>query len=151
MDPKAEPPVPPPVEPMPPAGDGLIPRPDGAVVGQPVPGPAPRPPLDKGQARTDLLINIALFGAVVAIFGIIFALAKWWVRRQADDCDHSSMSLGTYREMYENGELTEEEYRQIRDKMAAKMKGGLNLRLPAEDGPKSVGPDGTAAAPENPS
>jgi hypothetical protein len=149
MDPKAEPPVPPP-DPM---AEGLIPRPDGAVMGQPANAPAPQPPLNKNQAaRQDLLVTMILIGAAMVVFGVIVGLAKLWARRQADDCDSPTTSLSSFREMYENGELSEVEYQQIRDKMATKMKGHLGIRppAPAPPGGGSVGSNGTPPTPENP-
>ncbi len=148
MDPNAVVPAP---EPMPPMPMGEAPAPpNGAVVGQPAPGPAPRVPMDRTKAKQDLIFNAVIFGAAVVVLGLIFGIAKWWARRQADDCESPSMSLSSFREMYDNGELSEEEYRQIRDKMASKMKGSLGLRLPAAEPPKPVGREETPPAPENP-
>jgi hypothetical protein len=148
MDPKAEPPIPPP-EPM---AEGLIPRPDGAVVGQPANAPAPRPPLNKAQARQELLVTMLLLGGAVVVIGVIFGLVKLWARRQADDCESPTTSLSSFREMYENGELSEVEYQQIRDKMAAKMKGhpGLRPPVPQPPGGAPFGSKGTPPTPENP-
>jgi hypothetical protein len=151
MDPKAEapvPPVPPPApDPMPP-GEAPAPNPpEGAIIGQPVPGPAPRVPMDKSRAKQELIFSALLFGAAVVVIGIIFGLAKWWARRQADDCENPSMSLSSFREMYENGELSQVEYEQIRNKMAAKMKGSLGLRPPVPEsgeGPDPFGRNGTS-------
>ena len=141
MDPNANP--------MPPAPE---PPPENAVVGQPVPPPA-RQPVDKAKARQDLIFNGILIAVAVIVIGIIFGLLKYWARRQTEDCDNPTMTLSSYREMYESGELSQEEYEQIRGKMAAKMKGSLGIKpLPAAK-PKDdrdVGRNGTPPAPENP-
>ena len=136
--------------PMPPIPE---PPPENAVVGQPANAPAVRPPVDRAKARQDLVFNGILIAVAVIAIGIIFGVLKYWARRQTEDCDNPTMTLSSYREMYENGELSREEYEQIREKMAAKMKGSLGIKpLPAikPKGEHDVGRNGTPPAPENP-
>lgn len=142
MDPNAEP--------MPPMPE---PPPDNAVVGVPAnPVPPVRGPDAKAKAKNDLILNGVYFGLAVVAIGIVFGLVKLWARRQSDDCN-TPVSLGSYREMLESGELSREEYDQILAKMAAKMKGGQTIQRivpkPSFDG--DVGRNGTPPTPENPS
>ncbi len=150
MDPTA---VPEP-NPMPPVADEPVKEAPDNQVGQvvAVPPPAPKPVINKAQARQDLIVNFMLFGAAIVAVGIIFGLVKLWARRQSEDCENPSMSLSSFRTMYENGELSQEEYEQIRNKMAAKMKGSLGIE-PLPDPPDmpntDVGRNGTPPPPKN--
>ncbi len=110
-------PLPPEPEPLPPLQQPAA----GAVV------PQPLPPLggNKAQARQDLIFNMILLGLAILGVAMIFTLLKYWTRRQTEDCD--TTSLGSFRDMYENGELSEDEYDQIRAKMATKLKGKLGI------------------------
>ncbi len=118
-----------------------------------VPPPAPKPFIDKAQARQDLIINFMIFGAAIVAVGIIFGIVKMWARRQSEDCESPSMSLSSFRTMYENGEISQEEYEQIRNKMAAKMKGSLGIQPLPEPPPDAqntdVGRNGTPPPPKN--
>lgn len=146
MNPLAQAPQEPPPMPEPPVQPPEV----GAVAQQQLRPPAPP---NKAQAREDLIYNGAIFAAVLIGLAIVFSAVRYWTRRQTQDCDSPAMSLSSYREMYENGELSQEEYEQIREKMAAKMKGSLGIRpLPAKKpkGEPGVGRNGTPPAPENP-
>lgn len=139
--------------PMPPMPEPPAPPPENAIVGQPANAPAARPAVDKEKARQDLVFNGILMAVGVIVIGVIFGVLKYWARRQTEDCENPTMTLSSYREMYENGELSQEEYEQIRTKMAAKMKGSLGIKpLPAikPQGERDVGRNGTPPAPENP-
>ena len=149
MNPLAQAPQEPPPMPEPPVQPPVQPPEAGAVAQQPLP---PVAPLNKAQARQDLIYNGAIFGAALIGLAIVFSAVRYWTRRQTQDCDSPAMSLSSFREMYENGELSEEEYEQIRTKMAAKMKGQLGIRpkAPAKPQPDhDVGRNGTPPAPES--
>lgn len=64
-----------------------------------------------------VLAGVLLLAAV----GFMF-FDRWRKRPTGETARESAMSLGSFRQMYENGELTEAEYQRIRDKMAAKLK-----------------------------
>ncbi|QEL17075.1 SHOCT domain-containing protein [Limnoglobus roseus] len=131
MDPNAQA-VPMPPEPLPAPEPPPHPPEAGAIV----PQAAPNAPvgLNKAQARQDLIFNMVFLGLAIIGVAVVFSLLKYWTRRQTEDCDTSSLS--SFREMYESGELTEEEYEQIRNKMAAKLKGKLGIKPGAATLPK---------------
>ena len=86
-----------------------------------------------------LLMTILLGGAVV------LSLTERWRKRQAQPTRGGLGELSLYREMYEDGELDEEEYRAIRDRLAAELKG----RPPAPVPVKGVG-EASGASPDGP-
>jgi len=71
---------------------------------------------DRVLVATGLLIGTLLLGA------LLLALIDRWRKRQMSDATHSSESLTSYRQLYENGELSQEEYDKIRARMAIKMR-----------------------------
>lgn len=76
-----------------------------------------------------------LVGAVV-----IYAVDQWRKRAAAGPtASDTSDALTEYRALYESGEITEEEYAKLRDKVAAKVK----APAPAAPKPAASPPDGT--------
>jgi hypothetical protein len=69
-----------------------------------------------------ILVGICLLAAVLFYF-----LERWRKRGVVEDTREDSLSLSNFREMYENGEITEAEYKKVRDKLAAQMKNKLGL------------------------
>lgn len=124
--------------------------------------PTPTPPTTAGGAalteaekvrqisqRDDfLLYSIILAGILLACAGLFYFLDRWRKARPDQDRE-ATLSLTSFRQMYENGEITEAEYKQVRDKLAAKMKekGGVVTVPP---GPPGVTPSGGAAVPPSP-
>lgn len=148
MDPTAQAPQQPPdVPPMP--EPPAQPPEGGAIAQQPVP---PAAPVNKAQAREDLIVNGAIVGAIFIGLAVVFSAVRYWSRRQIEANDSPAMSLSSFREMYENGELSAEEYEQIRTKMAAKMKSKLGVvpKPPATkpQGDGDVGRNGPAPHPK---
>jgi hypothetical protein len=130
-----------PAQPMPPMPDENVP-----VV--PVPAPiAKNPAAGQARAREELVWTAIYLGLALVIIGIVFAFLRLWTRRQTD-CESTSLSLSSFHEMYENGEITEAEYQKIRGKMASKMKRELGIK-PKE--PPIVGSDGAQTSSEKPS
>lgn len=62
------------------------------------------------------LVGVLLVGAVILHF------VDKWRNKQFQDDDDTPMTLSHYRKLYEQGELSEEEYAKVRDRLAAKMK-----------------------------
>ena len=61
--------------------------------------------------------------ALLAGAAVIYAVDQWRKRTSADTSDSdASGALTSYRTMYENGELTEAEYAELRRRLAEKMK-----------------------------
>jgi hypothetical protein len=68
-----------------------------------------------------LLMGVLLAGAVVIYF------TDMWRKKQVSANHENLEELSMYREMYDNGELDEEEYRVIRDRLAGRMKADLAI------------------------
>lgn len=84
----------------------------------PVGGAAPRPLLE----NTDFLVACGLMALL--LFGGAYVLSYFDRRRKRQEAaaaDSASL-METYRELYENGELTEAEYQKVRARVAGKMK-----------------------------
>ncbi|MBN9121998.1 MAG: SHOCT domain-containing protein [Planctomycetes bacterium] len=77
-------------------------------------------------------------GLTVALLvgaAVIYAVDRWRKRAAADPSEASATdALTSYRAMYESGEITEEEYARLRDRVAEKVK----RPVPKPDSP--VGP-----------
>lgn len=141
-------PMPPEPSPMP---EPPAPPPEGGAIAQ-QPLPPAAAPANKAQAREDLIVNGAIVGAIFIGLAIIFSAVRYWSRRQIEDCDSPAMSLSSFREMYENGELSEEEYEQIRNKMATKMKTKMGVipKAPLKpQGESDVGRNGPPPHPKS--
>ncbi len=96
----------------------------------PVPAPVP---INKAQGRIDLInvVGIAFVGLIVA--ALLLKIATRY-RSQIDEPDemNSSVSMSSFREMYESGEITQDEYDRLRDKLAAKIKGEVGKSNPSQ-------------------
>ncbi|NNM87001.1 MAG: SHOCT domain-containing protein [Phycisphaerae bacterium] len=73
------------------------------------------------------LVHIVLGGVALLILGVVGYVTVRIIRRKVLDQDLTSASAGgftllDFKRMYENGELTEEEYLRIKAKSAARMK-----------------------------
>ncbi len=73
------------------------------------------------------LIHLVLGGIGLIILSVIGYMAVRMIRRKVLDHDATSASAGgftlmDFKRMYENGELTQEEYLRIKAKSAARMK-----------------------------
>lgn len=90
-------------------------------------GVAPRPLLE----NSDFLIACGLMALL--LFGGAYVLSYFDRRRKRQEAaaSDSATLLETYRELYENGELTEAEYQKVRAQVAGKMKVEVGLGLPA--------------------
>jgi hypothetical protein len=88
-------------------------------------------------------------GLAAALFvgaGVIYAVDKW--RKRAATVATEADEVGTltsYRDMYENGEITEAEYAELRRRVADKVK-----KPGAPPPPPAPGPDGRPAVPPAP-
>lgn len=89
-----------------------------------------------------LLTTVLFAGAFLLLF------VDRWKKRQLRPEDDSTESLTSFRAMYERGELSEEEYQRVRDRVAAKMKREVAAANPSMAAPL---PDaGAAARPPDP-
>lgn len=74
---------------------------------------------------TAALIAVLLSGAVV-----IWYLDRWRKQRERG-ASESTESLTNFRALFENGEITEEEYKRIRGKVSSQMRREVGLPMPA--------------------
>lgn len=82
-------------------------------------------------------------GLTVALLvgaAVIYAVDKWRKRAALGPTEvDATDALTTYREMHRNGEITDEEYAKLRDKVAAKVK-TAPLKPPAADSTRPATP-----------
>lgn len=108
--------------------------------------------------RSDVIYGILGLTAALLVGAIvIYAVDKW--RKQAaagtTDADEAG-SLSSYRDMYENGEITEEEYAELRRRVAEKMKkapaapAGANPAPAMPGGPAPPSPPPPSPPPNEP-
>lgn len=73
-----------------------------------------------------------LIAALLAGAGVIYAVDKWRKRTATAPTEPDATSaLTDYREMYENGEITESEYAELRRRVAEKVKAPPKPAAPA--------------------
>ena len=91
-----------------------------------------------------VLAGILLLAAVLFLF-----FDRWRKRPTGETARDTAAGFGSFREMYENGELTEAEYERIRAKMAAKLleKAGVPPPSPRPNGEPKAPPAGPPAPP----
>ena len=74
-----------------------------------------------------LFLWVSVLAGVLLIGAIFLARLDRWRKRQMEDRDESPGQLGTFRDMYENGEISKAEYdrvlKRIADRAVAKAKG----------------------------
>lgn len=91
-----------------------------------------------------LLAGLLLVAAVIFMF-----FDRWRKRPTGETARDAAFSMSNFRQMYENGELTEAEYERIKLKMAAKMKEKLGVS-PTPPPPPTPPPEAAAPAPDPP-
>lgn len=77
---------------------------------------------------TCALVGTLLFGAVV-----VARVDRWRKRQMANDDQAPALELGSFRSMYERGELSKEEYDRILQKIAARA--GAKAKAPPQPAP----------------
>lgn len=97
----------------------------------------------------DFVVWSLVFAGVLLVAAVIFMIFDRWRKRPTGEtAREESFTLSSFKEMYENGELTEAEYEKIKAKWAAKMK--AKAGVPAVNPPAPPPIDPTAPAPEVP-
>lgn len=90
------------------------------------------------QVLKQLVIPLlSLVGGIFVLVLAVHYLKTWWNGR-AEDAGDQPLLLGQYREMLRTGELSEEEYRKIMSRLAARL-GGTGSPSPGA-GPATVSP-----------
>jgi uncharacterized membrane protein len=72
---------------------------------------------------------LATAGAIIILAIVVAVIRSWW-RENDDDAESCGNLLTQYREMHEQGELTDEEYRLIKSRIAR----GPTAVRPSESG-----------------
>lgn len=77
---------------------------------------------------------LGLVGGLLVLAGLLWWI-KAWLRDSSEDDGCSPLLLSEYREMVARGELSEEEYRRIKDGMVARMGTGSSPTASRSQGP----------------
>ncbi|MFL5329604.1 MAG: hypothetical protein ACJ8C4_11890 [Gemmataceae bacterium] len=93
------------------------------------------PPPAKADANRELFFTGMLLVGALLILALVVAVAQRWYRRMTTE-QSSAESLGSFRQSFERGELTEEEYKRILNRM-----GGAKLRSPARPSTPTHNPE----------
>ena len=107
-------------------------------------------------SQPDLLIGmVMLVGALLVGAAAVYAMDKWRKRSLVPDDNEAGADLTGFRAMYERGELSEEEYARLRQKVEARAKAPPAKASVGESRtkPPSTGvdaPAGTPPPPESP-
>jgi len=95
-------------------------------------------------ASLEFLATVGLLVGTLLIAAVILYYVDTWRKRQEARSIESAESLSNFRTMYDRGELTDAEYRNIRDRVAGKVKHEVAISNPANN---RVGPQGTETDP----
>jgi len=86
----------------------------------------PKKPEDvRGMVKNqDFIVYSLVLAGLLLLAAVIFFIFDRWRKKPVggESARDVSLSLGSFKEMYENGELTEAEYERIKAKWAAKLK-----------------------------
>ena len=83
----------------------------------------------------DLILATGALLGVVVVGGVIFAKVDRWRKRQMEDRDDGTQRLSSFREMYEAGELSKEEYDRVLRRIAERAGMKVKAVKPPEPGP----------------
>jgi len=99
--------------------------------------------------------NYFLWGSVLAglilLLGVFIGRMQRWRNRQMEATDDAPQQLGTFRDMYERGELSKEEYDRVLHRMAERV--GVKTKpkpVPAAAEETPPGPPAPEEPPPNP-
>ncbi len=96
-----------------------------------------------------LIVPAVLLGAVLLAGAAVLYFADQW-RKRASRGGSETESLTDFRGMLERGEITEAEYKVLRDRMAAKMKKSLTKPGPTPPAPPPSPTNGGLGEPQGP-
>ena len=94
--------------------------------------------------------TLAALAGVIAVGAIILYLANRW-RRNLAQRDDTGDQMGSFRELYERGELSQEEYQRIKDRLGQRLRNELQLPAPKkpENPPPPPSPPARPELPES--
>ena len=97
----------------------------------PTPTPVPTRESKDILKSTDFYYLVGALAGLLLLAALVISVVDRMRRRQsAGRAAGASLSLSSFREMYENGEITQGEYEKIRAKMAARMKKDAGVKEP---------------------
>jgi hypothetical protein len=104
----------------------------------------PRPP-----SLTDPQLLWATFALIATLLlgAVIFAWLDRWRKRADRDVLTPADELAAFRQSYDRGELSQEEYERIRAKLAPKVRAQVNLPPKPVRGPEPTPPPESGAPP----
>ena len=109
---------------------------------------APGAPVARKPDPGALLYPAALLAGALIFAALLLYLTDRWRKNRERRVDGSE-NLTSFRALYEAGEITESEYKALRDKVAAKLKGELPGGLPRVPPAKPAGGEkGAESAPD---
>ena len=76
------------------------------------------------EALNQALIPLITTVAALAVLAVVIYLVRSWLRENDGPAASEHELLGEYREMNRRGELSDEEFRIIKGRMASKIRGG---------------------------
>lgn len=93
------------------------------------PSTLPEPEKVRGMVKNqDFIVWSLVFAGVLLVAAVVFMFFDRWRKRPTGETARDeSLSLSSFKEMYENGELTEAEYEKIKAKWAAKVKANMGV------------------------
>jgi hypothetical protein len=99
----------------------------------------------------EFLVTVGLLMAALLAGAAAIYVTDLWRKKRERQTAEGIESLSMYREMFEDGELSEPEYRVIRDRLARQMKAGLRPELGAGAvGANVAAPDAAGSPPPGP-
>ncbi|MCE9531260.1 MAG: hypothetical protein K8T89_09085 [Planctomycetes bacterium] len=81
--------------------------------------------------HADFIWVVAALVATLFVGAFVFTWIERWRKRQLSDTPADDLrQLTTFRQMFENGELSKEEYDRIKSKEAQRLKNKLDIKAP---------------------
>lgn len=109
-------------------------------VGELQPGLGPQVPAPKVSKTGDLLLPWLLLVGVILIGALILYLVKSWQTKQNEPLSiDPNDQLAKFRESYESGEMSEEEFKRVKAILTGKIRNKLNTGS-AEETPRPASP-----------
>jgi hypothetical protein len=107
--------------------------------------PEPKQPKrsDPFLQRGEDWLLVGLMAAALIVGAVVVWAVDRWRKRITSDAGRSGEELTSFRAMYERGEITEEEYNKVRNKVATRVK----TAPAAPAGPGAAGGPAAASAP----
>jgi hypothetical protein len=95
-----------------------------------------------------LLWGTLLLAAAIIVGGVVIAVLDRWRKREVAEQPSASGQLAHFRELYEQGDLTEKEFARIKARLAEQLREELDMPAPpsAEEEP----PPSSSNAPQDP-